>query len=248
VEAVIAHRAALERGLTIIALDRPGFGSSEWYPGRRFEDWAGDVKLVADHLKVERFSVLGVSGGTPTAVAVAAALPERVTSLVVVSGVGPLVGADVLDGMNCVNRVLLAAGRRMPWLAQAFVGGLAHLWRSFPWLASLWFGALLPRVDREIVMRRDVALILAKNLKEALAQGVRGAVSEFMLLTTDWSHLLSQVAVPTTIWHGDADSYVPMAMAQVVHAGIVRSSFQKVAGGGHFMILDTMGPVLESAA
>jgi pimeloyl-ACP methyl ester carboxylesterase len=67
-----------------------------------------------------------------------------------------------------------------------------------------------------------------------------------MLLTSDWSALLSRVRVPTTIWHGDADTYVPVTMGEAVHRGIQGSIFHKVVGGGHFMILDTMPEVLES--
>lgn len=63
VEAGLAHTAARERGITVVALDRPGFGGSAWYGERSFQDWADDVVTVANHLGVERFGVLGVSGG-----------------------------------------------------------------------------------------------------------------------------------------------------------------------------------------
>jgi pimeloyl-ACP methyl ester carboxylesterase len=160
----------------------------------------------------------------------------------------PVVNAESLRGMNAANRALLILGRHVPWVARGCVWAIAQLWRAFPGLVTVWFGALLPAVDRGIVRRREVGIILAKNIKEALAQGVRGAVSEFMLLASDWSRLLSQVKVPTTVWHGDADSYVPLGMGEAVHRGIAGSTFRKVMGGGHFMILDTIGEVLESVA
>ena len=245
IEASIAHREAQQRGITVVALDRPGFGGSEWYSGRRFEDWAGDVALVADHLGIAQFGILGVSGGTPTAVAAAALLQGRVSSLTIVSGMGPVMGPASLKGMNRVNRGLLSLGRRLPWLGQGILWMVATLWRVFPRIVMLWFGVLLPKVDRQVVARREVGVILTRNIREALSQGVRGAVSEFMLLTSDWSALLSRVRVPTTIWHGDADTYVPVTMGEVVHRGIQGSIFHKVVGGGHFMILDTMPEVLE---
>lgn len=244
-EAAVAQREAQRLGLTLIALDRPGFGGSEWYRGRRFEDWAEDVALVADHLGVRRFSILGVSGGTPTAVAAAAVLGERVSMLTIVSGVGPVKGMSSTKGMNPVNRWLLLLGAGMPWLGRQVIWGVAHLWRVFPRLVTLWFGLLLPAADLQIVSRREVGLILMKNIREALVQGVRGTVSEFMLLASDWNALLSRVRVPTTIWHGDADTYVPLVMGENLHRGIPGSVFHKVVGGGHFMIIDTMDRVLE---
>jgi pimeloyl-ACP methyl ester carboxylesterase len=58
---------------------------------------------------------------------------------------------------------------------------------------------------------------------------------------------LPQVRVPTTIWHGDADTYVPLVMGESIHQAISGSIFHKVVGGGHFMILDTMSEILEGS-
>jgi pimeloyl-ACP methyl ester carboxylesterase len=127
VEAGLAHTAARERGITVVALDRPGFGGSAWYGERSFQDWADDVVTVANHLGVERFGVLGVSGGTPTAVAAAGALSERVTKLVIVSGMGPLAGREVLAGMNIGNRALLELGLCMPNVARYSIALIARL-------------------------------------------------------------------------------------------------------------------------
>lgn len=244
IEASVAHRVAQQLGLTVIALDRPGFGRSEWYPFRRFEDWAEDVSLVADHHEIPRFSILGVSGGTPTAVAAAALLSSRVSSLTIVSGISPIKSSSDLVGMNTVNRFFLTMGRKLPCMAKGIVWCLAQLWRTYPRVVMLWFGMLLPKADRRLVSQREVGVILATNIKEALSQGVRGAVSEFMLLISDWNSLLSKIAVPTAIWHGDADTYVPVAMGENLHRSIPGSTFHKVVDGGHFMILDTMSEVL----
>ncbi len=247
IEAAVAHREAKGLGLTIIALDRPGFGGSDWYRDRTFNDWAGDITLIANHLGIERFSILGVSGGTPTAVAAAAALPDRVARLTIVSGVGPLRDKRSLNGMNPVNRAVFSLGARCPRLGAGLVWMIAQIWRTFPKIVMLWFGLLLPKADLEIVKRREVGIILAKTILAALSQGVRGAVSEFNLLASDWSDILPQVRVPTTIWHGDADTYVPIVMGESLHQGISGSIFHKVVGGGHFMILDTMGEILEGS-
>jgi pimeloyl-ACP methyl ester carboxylesterase len=244
-EASIAHGAARELGMTVVAIDRPGFGGSEWYENRRFEDWATDVSLVADHHSIERFGVLGVSGGTPTAIAAAAILGDRVSGLSVVSGIAPLHDPEAMSGMNWANRGLLSLGRRYTWLGRWSVGAVATVWRSIPGAAEAWFGALLPKADIEIVSRPEVGVILARNIKESLKQGVRGAVSEFELFLSDWRPLVSAVQVPTTIWHGDADTYVPLSMAKILHRNISESRFNEVKGGGHFMIIDRLREVLE---
>lgn len=244
-EASVAHQAALEHGLTIVAIDRPGFGGSDWYRGRQFEDWAQDVSLVADHFGVKRFSIMGVSGGTPTAVAAAARLGERVESLTVVSGMSPIVERGSLRGMNVANRFLLRVAQVFPFIGRISIRMIAYLWRKIPVIAKLWFGVLLPPPDRAIVTRREVGLMLARNIREALRQGVSGAETEFMLLTSDWRPLLREVRVPTTIWHGDADTYVPFGMGDILQKGISGSTLHRVKGGGHFMIIDTLPMILK---
>ena len=47
----------------LIALDRPGDNSSTFQPGRSILDWTADVDAAADLLRLDRFAVLGVSGG-----------------------------------------------------------------------------------------------------------------------------------------------------------------------------------------
>ena len=244
-EASIAHGVARDLGITVVALDRPGFGGSDWYRERRIEDWADDIRLVAGHLGVDRFGVLGVSGGTPTAVAAAALLPDRVTQLVVVSGVAPMYDPEALSGMHWVNRGLLKIGQRCGALGRFSIGAIATVWRMLPGAAALWFASVLPKADMDIVTRPEVGVVLARNIKESLRPGVQGVMTEFSLLLSDWRGLLPKVSAPTSIWHGDEDTYVPISMAEILHKSIPQSRFQQVKGGGHFMIVDTLRPVLE---
>src|SRR5581483_781680 len=88
-EGRFAHRIAAENGLRVIALDRPGYGHSDFQVGRALTDWPADVVEAADLLHVGRFRVVGASGGGPYALACARLLPERVIQAAVVSGVGP---------------------------------------------------------------------------------------------------------------------------------------------------------------
>lgn len=245
VEAAIAHGQALSMGLTIVAIDRPGFGGSDWYAERRFEDWADDVALLADHLKVDRFGILGVSGGTPTAIAAAGALGNRVKSLSIVSGVAPMNVPGALDGMNAANRFFVYLARCSKTVGRLSIAAVAALWRTVPGSVALWFGALLPKPDIEIVRRNEVSVVMARNIREALRQGTKGTVTEFMLLLSDWRALLGRVTVPTSIWHGDRDTYVPIGMAGVLARGIPGSVFHTVEGGGHFMIVDRLEAILQ---
>jgi pimeloyl-ACP methyl ester carboxylesterase len=66
-------------GARVITYDRPGYGSSDRFRGRRVVDSVADVSAIADSLGIDRFAVIGGSWGGPHSLAVAARLPERVT-------------------------------------------------------------------------------------------------------------------------------------------------------------------------
>jgi pimeloyl-ACP methyl ester carboxylesterase len=108
------EKAIAASGVRLVAPDRPGSGHSSFHRGRTLTDWAADVASLADHLKVERFAVAGVSGGGPHAVACARLLPERVTAAAIVSGVGPISDPDFATTMVEFNRAATKMAARTP--------------------------------------------------------------------------------------------------------------------------------------
>ena len=69
-------------GARVITYDRPGYGGSDRDAGRRVVSCVGDIAAIADALDIERFAVMGGSGGGPHALAVAARLADRATRAV----------------------------------------------------------------------------------------------------------------------------------------------------------------------
>ncbi len=68
-EAKLAEKISLDTHVRFIGIDRPGYEFSSVKPARTFFDWPDDVAELADALGVDRFSILGVSGGGPYAAA-----------------------------------------------------------------------------------------------------------------------------------------------------------------------------------
>ncbi|MCH7901874.1 MAG: alpha/beta fold hydrolase [Acidobacteria bacterium] len=78
---------ARELGMRVIAVDRPGCGSSDFQQDRRLLDWPDDVSEVADALGFEQFAVCGHSFGGPYVAACAHQLADRITSAAIVAGI-----------------------------------------------------------------------------------------------------------------------------------------------------------------
>ncbi len=85
--------AAQLDGVDLVAIDFPGHGQSAWRPDGlhyHFDDYTFDVLAVLDALGWDRVCLLGHSLGGAVATLVAAAAPERVASLALIEGLGPL--------------------------------------------------------------------------------------------------------------------------------------------------------------
>jgi len=89
-----AHELARERGVRIIAVERPGIGASTPHVYDSLLGFAADVAELCRALEIERFSVAGLSGGGPYALACAHAMPERVVSVAVLGGLAPAARPD----------------------------------------------------------------------------------------------------------------------------------------------------------
>ncbi|WP_195759880.1 alpha/beta fold hydrolase [Paracoccus sp. S-4012] len=71
----------LALGLRMISVERNGFGESPLDPERGYADYVQEVLGVLNHLGVDRFAIVAISGGGAYAAHLAAAEPERVLSL-----------------------------------------------------------------------------------------------------------------------------------------------------------------------
>ena len=71
----------------VVRYDGRGLGLSDWdVADLSFEAYVRDLETVADTLGLERFPLLGISGGAALSIAYAARHPDRVSRLVLVAG------------------------------------------------------------------------------------------------------------------------------------------------------------------
>ncbi|KAI1100825.1 alpha/beta-hydrolase [Jackrogersella minutella] len=223
-EALYCHDLALKHKLRIISVDRPGMGSSTNQPNRRLLDWPADLLALADHLKVDRFAVIGVSGGGPYALACFHKIPRsRCVGLGIMSGLFPTnLG---LGGMLLMNRALFWTASWSPWLVgQAFNIGIKIGIGNTENLDVLEkkSGALMktrPKPDRDAWdnSSRDVRLGLILGFKGAFRNGFDGAGWEARVYNSDWGFALDEVAAEPgeiVIWHGEEDVNCPLAMTE----------------------------------
>src|SRR5258706_454018 len=160
-EARLLAEQARCAGIRLIGIDRPGMGRSHFKKGRRLLDWPDDVIELADHLGIERFAVIGVSGGGPYALACAYKIPNRLIACGIAAG-------EWHDRHPLSNFTAL-----LPWLLLPIVG---YFFRDEEHARSslLRFTQQWPESDRQCLARPAISDFFVASLVEAFSQGAKG--------------------------------------------------------------------------
>jgi pimeloyl-ACP methyl ester carboxylesterase len=245
---VIDEEAVRTAGVRLVSVDRPGYGHSTFKAGRRLVEWPDDVGQLADHLGLDRFGVIGVSGGGPHSLVCAALMPDRVTVAGVVSGVGPLAPAGSEDGMMTTNVFITRVGRRAARPLEGVFGVMTRVQRRWPEQTVRMMAKQVPAADAAIINRPEVRRRFIQEAQRASATSAKAAAQDFQLFTRDWGFRLEDIAGPVHLWQGDADRNVPMAHAVRMSAAIPDATLHVVPGGGHMMGLDRTGEILGALA
>ena len=221
----------------MLALDRPGYGRSDFLPDRRLLDWPDDVLAVAGHLGLERFAVLGVSGGGPYALACASLLGDRLTATGVACGLGPYGVGPAMAAMYWPMRWGMRLTHWCPALGVAGYRRFASRILSHnPDNFFEFYARRAPAADREILARADCRQVLRDSMLEAFRQDTRGAGQDLQVYTRDWGFRLEDVAMPVHWWHGEKDPTVPVAFAHYAKARLPRCHLELTPDDGHFSL------------
>jgi pimeloyl-ACP methyl ester carboxylesterase len=243
-----ADQAARRRAIRLIAPERPGFGLSDFQPGRTLASWPADVLELADTLGIERFAVAGVSGGGPYVAACAWRIPERLSHAGIISGMGPVADLALAARLPRGHRAGFALLRRLPAVTRPPLAlarlGLQH----WPGGMQNALEAALPAADRAVFERPEVSDLLLDDAGEALRQGTRGAAQELTLFSRRWDFCLAAIHMPVDLWHGEADTQVPVAIGRHVAASIPDCRARFIPGAGHLWVLDHLDEVLGALA
>jgi len=233
-------------GVRVISPDRPGYGLSTFQPDRRLVDWPRDVADLADHLGIERFAVMGISGGGPHAAVCAALLGDRLTAAAIVSGVGPLADPRATEGMMRSNVLLSALARRAPGVMRLAIGVQVQALRRWPERGLAFLEQQLPPPDVAVISRPEVRSMFMRDAVRSSRTAGRAAAQDFELFADDWGFDLGAITIPVHIWQGDLDRNVPARHARLMHEAIAGSVLHELAGQGHLLAFDYFEDIVSA--
>jgi pimeloyl-ACP methyl ester carboxylesterase len=247
-EGLIFDAECKQRGLRLVAVDRPGMGASDFTGGHTWGELAADTAALADHLGIDTFSVVGYSGGGTMAQACAYALPERVERAILIGSWAPVYAEPALFAMLApLDRFFYNVGKRIPAL---FNLPFAMFLISARYMSpEAFFNSIkssMSEADREAIQDPAMAQLLHQDMVEAFAQGVRGPGYDALIQYRDWGFAIEEIGVPVHILHGTEDKFAPYCFAEYLQAHIQGASLHTYPGDGHFAIHTRFGELLEA--
>jgi pimeloyl-ACP methyl ester carboxylesterase len=243
----LARVAAVQRNVRLIALERPGVGFSTPHMYGTILDWARDVEEYASRVEVERFALIGLSGGGPYVLACAAWMPQRVVGGAVLGGVAPSRGEDATPG-----GVVGLAARVAPvlnLLREPIAHGLwlgAQAIRPFASQAFDLYMRTSPEGDKRIFSDPQMKAMLLDDLLRGSQSQLRAPIYDLVLFTRPWGFSVRDIVVPIQFWHGDSDNIVPLSHGTHLASLLGGSELSVRPGESHLGGLGAAGEVVDS--
>lgn len=172
---------------TVVRYDERGFGLSEWdVADFSLERRLADLEALVDAAGLDRFAVLGMSGGAPVALAYAHAHPDRVTRLV-------LYGAMAGGGLQQTDEAA----------EEAFLAMIRAGWaRPDPVFRRVFTNSFIPGATEQQMEWMDELQRTSTNTDNAVCSRVARH-------QVDVRPLLPEIATPTLVLHAEGDRVAP---------------------------------------
>lgn len=217
----------LAAGFSLLTPSRPGYGRTPLDVGRSSAQAADALMVLLDNLEIQVCSVIAVSGGGPTGIALAANYPQRVNCLVLMAAVS-----------RPEDRPNEAAYARQ----MAFYGPLHGVWWRLLGLVSNLSPHSMARQTLAIFSTHDSDDALSKLSPEgveAIRHFYKGRSSRQGALNdathTVGKELLQTISTPTLVIHSREDKSVPFSHAEWSLQHIPSATLCEAGLTGHFI-------------
>ena len=226
--------AAARLGIRWVSYDRPGYGGSTPYRDRDVASASDYVSCVADALGIDRFAVMGSSGGGPHALACGALLPQRVLGVVSVAGLAPF-GAEGLD-----------------FFAGMSASGVASLRASAEGRAAKErYEASGAEYDPEMFTPEDHAALsgawswVLDVVNPAVEAGPGGLIDDDLAYVAPWGFDPAQAIAPILFLHGGRDRVVPSSHSEWLARRCPSAELWLSPEDGHIAVLNSGAAAME---
>jgi pimeloyl-ACP methyl ester carboxylesterase len=222
--------AAADRGIRLLGYGRPSYGGSSPQPGRSIGSAAGDVAQIVDAIGIDRFAVMGASGGGPHALACAALLPDRVIAAISIAGPVPFTSEfDWYAGMVAPNGLRTAAqGResRARYAETEEFDENSFTTADYDALAGAWAS-------------------LGADAGRAGRAWPDGLIDDDVALVSPWGFDVTRIEAPVLLVHGGEDRVIPVSHSDWLVRRLPTAELWFRPRDGHISVLHAVPVALD---
>jgi pimeloyl-ACP methyl ester carboxylesterase len=218
-----------------LAFDRPGYAYSDAYTYKTssIANFVSAVREFLEAEKIEKFYVIGVSGGNPYALAIAQAFSRRVIALGSICGLGAV--REFPEAFTPFTKWGLWLAAHVPSSALQGLGDFI-LSNFSPEEKLDSFAQRLHPADRDILLNSEMRTVILESMQLARKQGAKGIVYDLKNYSSDWGVDYTQINCPYFLWHGEEDGILPVAMSRAMQKRIPHGRLKTFAGEGHYSV------------
>ena len=201
---------------------------------------------MADSLKIDQFSIIGVSGGGPYTLACAWKIPERLDKVIVISTMGPLV-PDVMKATGRTNRIVFQITKYAPWLMRLNMKMLSYMQNKNADRYLERMSYKLSGSDKIAIMKKPVRNALMSMFGEATQNGSDGYAQDGINVSRPWPFDLTEIKKEVHVWQPEDDTSTPPAVARHLKSVIPKCRVHYVPNAGHLWMIEHLCTVLREA-
>ena len=229
---------AFDNNLRIITIDRPGHGLSDFNPQGSILSFGNDVKELTEHLKIDRFSAVGMSAGAPFALGLAYLFPTKVHQTAIISGFAPY-NENSKQHLSKEVKAMLKLAKSLPFLLKVMLNVQSKQIKSKPKKALQNFLKIMSEPDQQILKNELVMKVIENMFKESFRNGSKGIAYEISkILVQDWGFELKKIETPVAFWQGSKDNNVPHQWAALMKNEIPNATLNTISDKGHLLIFE----------
>lgn len=222
----------------IVEVIRPGYGNSSSLPDRTVWNVASINLEVANTLGIDRFGVIGYSGGGPHALATAQISGERCVGAVVAACIAPFVEShiDFYEGMDEASRQVWIVPQEDRKKFDDLTSQYASEWYNYDFeklKVIINSNPKGPTADERILDMHQIN-------QYSFMHGPNGLQEDYLALLQPWGFSLSELNTPVQIWSGTKDVSVPERHARWLNQNIDGSELMVVAGKDHDSLFESV--------
>lgn len=156
-----------------------------------------------------------------------------------------------LDRPGKADELGTATGRRLlRWAPKRPRAAAAHLASTKLEPAGMLYRQVLselPEPDAKVLADLGARDAIAP-LREAVRRSRLGSVQDYQLMSAAWDFALGAIRAPVLWWHGDGDTFVPLAHARDLVARLPGAKLTVVPGAGRYALHRETGAILTDLA